>query len=372
MTHVPSESLVPGAAQSHSTTSNKVDVAILIVSYNGRDYLDDCLRSIFASDDGPITKRVILVDNASQDGAVPFVRDCFPEVVLIEAESNLGFAAANNLAWRFVNEQCPGVEFVYLLNQDTIVENGWLRPIVDYMRSSTDVGCVQSKLMLHPATSTINTAGNRSHYLGFGFLQGFGEPDAAFSTPRSINYASGAAAMVRADLLKTLGLFEPEMFMYLEDADLSWKIRQFGYDVRLVPDSRVYHKYRFHNDYRFYYHLERNRWWLLLVYYRLATLILLLPALLFMEFGQCLFALWHHKFFDKLRANAYFMRPRNIAHIARLRRQSQQRRKLPDREFLSSFTGTIETTQLSGFLIRRVVNPIFGAYWAIVRRLISW
>lgn len=370
----PSLSATPAnrSAETDSVATSTADIAILIVSYNGRRYLDDCLRSVFASDDGPLRKFVVLVDNASQDDSAAFVREHFAAVEVIESPTNLGFAQANNVAWQFAVQRCPNLEFVFLLNQDTIVESGWLRPLVEHLRNNADVGCVQSKLLLHPEVATINTAGNRSHYLGFGFPEGLRQEDNSYTAVRSIAYASGAAALVRANLLQTLGLFEPEMFMYLEDADLGWKIRQYGYDVRFVPESRVYHKYRFNKEYRYYFHLERNRWWLLLVYYRLATLVLLFPALLLMEFGQCVFALSQGRIVDKLRACAYFLRPRSIKRIFALRRQAQLRRKISDKEFLARFDGSINTPQLSGFLVRRIANPIFAGYWAVVRQLIFW
>lgn len=349
------------------------EVVIVVVSYNGRDYMRDCLGSVLASDDGPLRKHIILIDNASQDGSLEYVREHFPQVTAVDSGANLGFAAANNLAWELARERCPAVEFLYLLNQDTRVESGWLRPLVDYLRSHEGVGSLQSKLLLHPRIATVNTAGNRSHFLGFGFPDGYGKADGEeFDTPRSINYASGAGVIVRAELVRQVGLFEPEMFMYLEDADLSWKIRQLGHDVRLLPESRVYHKYKFNSDYRFYYHLERNRWWLLMVYYRFATLGALAPALTLMELGQCFFAAKHGRLSHKLRAYGFFLRPKNVRRIWRLRRAAQRRRTIPDREFLRDFTDTIDSPELKGFLVRGVANPVFKAYWKIAKRLIVW
>lgn len=361
---------------SRTKTANDLataEVVVIVVCYNGREFLPDCLSSIYASDDGGLRVHVVVVDNASQDGSEAFVRERFPQVTLLPAGANLGFAAANNLAWHLVREQAEACEFVYLLNQDTIVESGWLRPLVDYFRAHADVGSLQSKLLLHPATHLINTVGNNSHFLGFGFPAGYGaEDDGRFATPRTINYASGAGVIVRTALLRELGLFEDAMFMYLEDADLSWKIRQAGYDVRMLPASRVYHKYRFNRGYRFYYELERNRWWLLLVYYRVPTLLLLAPALLLMEFGQLAFAARRGRFLDKLRAYGFFCSPANLGLIARLRRAAGRRRKISDREFTRDFAAVIRSPELNLALVRYVANPLFGTYWAIARRLMFW
>jgi GT2 family glycosyltransferase len=254
-----------------------------------------------------------------------------------------------------------------------VVESGWLSELVKYCEAHPEVGSAQSKLLLHPRTTTINTMGNNSHFLGFGFPTGYQEEDGQqFAAPHAINYASGAGVIVRAELLEQVGLFEDEMFMYLEDADLSWKVKQLGYEVHVVPASRVYHKYKFNKGYRFYYELERNRWWLLLVYYKAATLCVLAPALAMMEMGQWLSAAKQGRMLDKLRSYAFFWRPANIRRIWQLRRAAQRRRKIPDRQFLREFKGKIVTPELKGVLVNYVANPIFAAYWAVAKRLIWW
>lgn len=361
------------AAPPRSGNVAAAEVAILIVSFNGRELLSDCLASVLASDDGELKKHVIVVDNASTDGSAALVRERFPQVELIEAGGNLGFAEGNNVGWEYVRRKLPRVRYVYLLNQDTLVESGFLKSLVAYLETHLKVGSVQSKLRLHPQTDRVNTVGNRSHYLGFGFPTGYGQPDGSeYETPGPINYASGAGVMVRAELLERLGLFEPEMFMYLEDADLSWKLRQAGYEVHVVPQSVVLHKYRFNPGFAFYYHLERNRWWLLLVYYRLPTLLLLSPALLLMEAGQLLFAWRQKRLVDKLRAQAFFLSPRGLRLILRLRRRAQRRRVISDRQFLRDFASRIEFPEIQSRLLTHVANPIFAAYWWVVRRLLWW
>jgi GT2 family glycosyltransferase len=262
---------------------------------------------------------------------------------------------------------------VCLLNQDTVVADGWLRPLVDFLGQHPAVGCVQPKLCLYPETNRINTTGNRSHFLGFGFMTHYGELDQGqFEQPVAIPQASGAALLVRAELLRRVGLFESLLFMYLEDFELGWKLRQVGAETWFVPQSRVYHKYRFKSSQRYYYYLERNRWWLLLVYYRAATLLVLLPALLLMEAGQLVFATCHGRLWDKVRSCAFFLAPRNLRLLWTRRRQVQARRLISDRQFLWPSVGTIDVPELDNFLVRWVANPLLGTYWSIVKRLIFW
>jgi GT2 family glycosyltransferase len=346
---------------------------VLIVCYNGRGFLPDCLGSVLASDDGGIKTRVVVVDNASGDGSAEYVAENFPRVDLVRSQVNRGFAGGNNLGWEYIRRKYPRATYLVLLNQDTIVERGWLRPMVDFLEAHPAAGLAQPKLMMHPRTELFNSSGNRSHFLGFGFVGECGQPDRGqYTRPRPIASASGAAMMVRTDLLRRVGLFEELMFLYLEDAELNWKLRQIGCEPFLVPGGVVYHKYNFQKDFRYYFYLERNRWWLLLVYYKLATLLLLAPALAVMEVGQLLFALSRGLLGVKLRSWLFFLAPANLALLRRRRRQAQARRTVSDRQFTRPFCGSIDFPELSGPLLKYVANPFFSAYWALARRLIFW
>jgi GT2 family glycosyltransferase len=349
------------------------EVAILIVCHEGRALLEECLGSVLASRDPGIERHVIVVDNASADDSAAFVAQRFPDVDLVRSAANLGFAGGNNLGWEHIRQHYRGVQYVVLLNQDTVVQSGWLVPLLKYAQEHPEVACVQSKLLLHPDTSTINSAGNQSHFLGFGLTRGYGHHDnGQYNRPATIDFASGAAMMVRADLLRQVGLFDELMFLYLEDAELSWRLRQMGYSSAYVPESVVYHKYHFDKKYRFYFYLERNRWWLLGVYYKTATLLLLLPALLLMELGQLHFAHKHGVVREKLRGYGFFLKPLNLSRLRAQRRQAQTRRTISDRQFMTQFTGSIHYPELDSALLRYVGNPLLSAYWSVARRLIFW
>ena len=356
-----------------SDESGNPEVVVLILCHNGRKYLDDCLSSVLGSDDGRIVRRVVVVDNASTDGSGDTVAENFPDVELVRSETNRGFAGGNNFGWEHIKQAHPGCDFLVLLNQDTIVESGWLRALAEFMTAHESAGAAQPMLMMHPETDVINTAGNVSHYLGFGYCGGYRSRDRArYDAPAVVNYASGAAVMLRAELLRAHGLFEEAMFMYLEDADVSWRLRQLGYDSYLVPAATVYHKYSFANRYGYYYHLEKNRTWLLGVYYRWPTLLLLAPAWVLMELGQWAFALLSGLIGQKLRASAYCLRPVNLGTLWRARRAAQKRRIIGDRAFLRDFSGRIDFAEMDSPVLKYVANPLFAAYWWIARRLIFW
>ncbi len=355
--------------------SDPCRIAILIVSYNSREDISPCLESVLANCEDSIIQRIVVIDNASHDGSADYIEEHFPQVELVRSRENLGFAGGNNLGWSHIQETGEPVDHLVLLNPDTIVEANWLRPMAQCLHDHSNVGIVQAKLRLHPRIHAINSAGNRCHYLGFGFVTGLGEEDTGqYDEVRPIHFASGAACMVRTDLLQRFGLFEPEMFLYLEDADLSWKLRQAGFEAWVVPQSIVYHKYRFDKNFRFYYYFERNRLLLLLTYYKAATLLAILPMLLFMELGQLLFAAlqgWD-VLRQKLKSYVYFCRPAGWKLIRRRRKQADMRRRITDREFLRDFEGAIDFPELQHPLLRYVANPILSTYWRCLKVIMIW
>ena len=373
-----STTLLPAAEQTEDSTAPLIEktaqVVVLICGFNSRAYLDDCLNSVLAADASRLDLHVVLVDDASTDGSADHVADRFSGVRCIRREPpNKGFAGANNLGWAYIREHFPDVEFLVLLNVDTIADARWLQAMVKHLRQNPTVGCVQAKLRLHPHSESLNTAGNRCHFLGFGFMVGYGETDdGQYDDVRSIDFASGAALMVRADLIERVELFDDELFMYLEDTELCWKLRQIGYDTHLVPESVVYHKYIANAPLKHYYHLERNRWILIFTYYRALTILLLAPALCFMEIGQLAYAAMKGVFRQKLESWAYFFRPRNIARIWRRRRAAQRRRTIGDRESMGRFAGVIQFEAIDHPLLTYIGNPILNLYWRVVRKLIIW
>ncbi len=376
--------------------ANNTKVVVLISCFNGRSDLPKCLESLRDSVDPDLQTHILVVDNASTDGSGDYIRANFPNVECIRLDPNAGFTGGNNFGYEHIVASQSDAQYVALLNVDTEVESGWLRALVDTMQNHDDAGAVQAKLLLHPDVledvrddekldhagngagkgaghRIINTVGNRSHFLGFGFMIGYGEDDRGqYDQPRVIDFASGAAVLLRMDLLQQVGLFDQEMYMYLDDADLCWKLRQIGYQSYIAPKSVVYHKYRPNAPTKYYYYLERNRWILLLTYYRIPTLLLLLPALNLMDWGQIIFSLGQGTLGQKLRSMFYFWRPTKLAGVWRRRRIAQKRRTRRDRFFLSQFSGAIRSPVVEHPLLRWVGNPILSAYWAVVRKIIFW
>ncbi len=349
------------------------EVAVIIVGYRALPYIDECLQSLRGTNTSNINLHVVLVDNKSPEKLAEHVKTNYPWVALVQAESNGGFTGGNNLGWSYVQEQYPNTEYIFLLNQDTLVDPDFLSAGIDALKTHPEAAAAQSRLMLHPQTHQINSAGNCSQYLGFGFVRGYGSGHVdKFDRIEPIAYPSGAAVLIRTDDIRRLGLFEEAMFLYLEDADLGWKLRQVGRDVLYVPDSVVFHKFTFDSTLKAYYYLERNRWWLLAVYYKWPTMLLLLPAISIMEAAQFGFACMKGIPAQKLRAMAWFLKPANRRLICALRKQAQDRRTVSDADFLKMHTGSIDAPMLRSFVLDYLMNPLLSLYWRAVRPLIRW
>jgi len=344
-------------------------VLVLILTYNGSRYLSDCLSSLARAAGTKGTFEIVVVDNASTDDTVALIRRDWPGVRVIENRENLGFAAGNNVGLRYAIEQ--RFDYVYLLNQDTVVTPDFLDEAVKVARTDPKAAAVQSKLLLYDDKSKINTIGNEIHFLGFAYAGGYRTPDRELEV-REITYASGASVLVRVSALEDIGLFDEELFLYQEDVDLGWRLRLGGYRIVLAPKSVVYHKYEFTRSVSKFYYLERNRWLVLMQNYKWATCLLIAVPLLVMQIGMLLYSLGAGWWREELKACGYFFRRENWRKLLAKRKQVQEHRRVPDREVVRFFTGRVEFEGLQNPVLKYVANPVFNAWWQIVRRLIWW
>lgn len=355
-----------------TASSPKPSVGVVIPSYNGRADLERCLASLGLSTYPRLS--VLVVDNGSADGSATMVREQYPLVTVDALAANRGFAGAcNRGAGAFL---ARGFDYVALLNQDVVVEPGWVEPLVQYLEAHTDTASAQPLILLLNDRTVVNSLGNHIHYLGFGYAGGNGlaladsRAQRFLNAPTDITYASGAAVVLRAAHVRELGLFQDEFFMYHEDLDFGWRVRLAGYRNVLVPASQIYHRYDFHRSGPLKYEYgERNRLLVLLENYHALTLVLLFPAWLIMEVGVVATSLLRGWFGKKARGYAYV-----IVHwpeIRRVRRARQCQRRCSEREVVKTFAGDIRY-QDNAPLLLSLVNPFLRAYWAVVRRCIVW
>lgn len=345
-------------------------IIIIIVTHNGRHYLSDCLASLKHQNYPKELVEIIIVDNHSTDSTVGYIKEVYPQIKVIANQKNLGFAEANNQGYFLA--QKSGAHYLALLNQDTIVEKNWLSRLVKLAESDENIAAVQPKILLYPEKDKINSFGNSIHFLGLAYCNHYREQDRRGVTePFKIPYASGAAVLIRMSALEKTGFFDERLFVYHEDVDLGWRLRLAGYKILFDPLAVVYHKYTYSKaKYKFYY-MERNRWVVLLQNYRLATILLILPALILMELGIILFSLKNGWFKEKIKGYAWLIAhwPSILSHRINVRFNL---RKIKDRQILELFTGSIKFQEVDNQILKYLVNPLMEVYFWLVKLVVFW
>jgi GT2 family glycosyltransferase len=341
----------------------------IIVSPNYKDhaqrYLRDCLESL-RRQDWAGDKKIFITDNQSTAESFAFLKEMAPGAEIIRNENNDGFAKGNNDAMRLALKE--GYDYFILFNMDTIVEADCISHLVKTAESDGAIGAVQARLMLWPDKDKINSLGNVTHFLGFGYCEGYGEEFSSvhFQSVRNICYPSGAVVLYKKEVLERIGLFDEEFWMYNEDQDLGWRIWLAGWRCVLASQAVVYHKYEFARNAQKFYWVDRNRILVMIKNYDIATLLLISPAFVFMELGLLLFAFQKGWLRDKLKVYKYFLSYRSWQYFLEARRQSQALRKVKDRDIIKMFSGRIWYEEIGDWKLG-LVNHILSSYWNIIK-----
>ena len=371
-----------------------IKIAIIIVTYNASEYLGELFSSLEEIEYPREDFEIIVVDNASTDDTVKRLRNYELQITNLQIlinQKNTGFAQGNNIGLRYALEK--NFDYAYLLNQDTIVDPIFLQEAVAVGESDEKIGAVQSLLMLWPDKDLINSWGNEIHYLGFAYAGGYKEKISNFqpasparfvgalarraggvpiSNYREIAYASGAACLVRLTAIKEIGLFNEDFFMYHEDVDLGWRLWLAGFRVVLAPKSMVYHKYEFGRSIKKYYFMERNRYIVLVQNYSFFTLLVLLPALCLLDIAMLVYSVFGGFWREEIKAFAYFCSIKNWRKIIATRKIVQSTRKVSDKDIIKHFTGVIAFQDVQSPLVKYIINPIFQAYFFLVKMFVRW
>lgn len=226
-----------------------MDLSILIVNYNTRDLTMDALHSVFRSE----TKyqyEVILIDNASADGSIEAIRTRFPQVTVIENRENVGFARANNQGMRRASGK-----YILLLNSDTVIQPDTIETMIAFMEQHPDVGAAGCKVLL--PDGSLDKACRRgfptpsaSFYYAFGLAKlfphvpkfnqyqlGYLDPDEEYE----VDCLVGAFMLVRREVIEKVGFLDEQFFMYGEDIDWCYRIKQAGWKVYYYPRTSIIH-----------------------------------------------------------------------------------------------------------------------------------
>ena len=225
-------------------------LSVVIVNYNVRYYLEQCLLSVEKALTG-VCGEVFVVDNHSTDGSIPYLKSKFPWVRYIENQENLGFSRANNQALR----EARG-EYVLLLNPDTFIGERTLRECIDFMDKNPQAGmCGVGMLKVDGSFAPESRRGIPTPFVAFCKMTGlctlfpksrlFGRYYMQYLNKYSINpieIVSGAFMFIRKDALDKVGLLDETFFMYGEDIDLSYRVLQAGYKNYYLPTQILHYK----------------------------------------------------------------------------------------------------------------------------------
>lgn len=268
-------------------------VSVIVINYNGKEFLKDCLESIYGQTYHNF--ELIVVDNGSTDGSVQFIKEKFPDTILIENKENLGFAVANN----------QGIEisrgkYVALLNNDTVVDRDWLKNLVTAAESSSEnTGMWAGKILSLENPNIIDSVGGLI-ISNDGIAKGRGRLErdiGQYDREEEVFIPSACAALYRKRMFDEVGLFDEDFFAYCEDTDLGLRARLAGWKTISAPKAVVYHHYSGttgkYTSIKAYL-VERNHIWLAIKNFPLSKL-LFLPLYTFWRYLMQVYGIFRKK-----------------------------------------------------------------------------
>ena len=209
-------------------------LSIIIPNFNGKQFIKLCLDSIRKQDCS--FYELIIVDNGSSDGSVEYINEYYPDLTLIENKENLGFAAAVNQGIKSSSS-----EYVFLLNNDVELESDCVSNLLKCIEKDENIFAVSSKMVQYNDRNKMDDAGDEYTILGWTCKVGDGKSPDLYTSERETFSACAGAAIYRKDILDKLKYFDENFFAYMEDVDISYRARIWGYKCVYCPEAVVYH-----------------------------------------------------------------------------------------------------------------------------------
>ncbi len=219
-----------------------IKVAVVILNWNGRSYLEQFLPSVLRN--SPDYAQIIVADNASTDDSVSFLKEKYPQIEIIINKENGGYAKGYNDALKLIK-----AEYYILLNSDIEVSKNWIEPIIDFMDKKPNVAACQPKILDFHRKTHFEYAG-----AGGGFIDKYAYPfcrgrifqeleqdNGQYNNVKEVFWASGACMFVRADIFHKLKGLDNDFFAHMEEIDFCWRAKNNDYQIYYHPESVVYH-----------------------------------------------------------------------------------------------------------------------------------
>jgi len=331
-------------------------ISAIIVNWNDKQFTAECIDSLLKQTYPEL--EIIVSDNGSTDGSLPFLRERYPTVRLLDNGENLGFGRAVNRGLAVAT----GDLFIFL-NNDLVVGESSLGELVRLLESDSSIGAAIPKILFCEKRDTLNSFGVQVHFTGMAYpylLEQKDRPD--LETQET---ACGGIFMFSRELYETIGGFDDDFFLYHEDHDLSWRIRLQGKKLMVCPQAEFFHHYKFNKGTFKFYSSEKNRLHLLAKHLEPGTMLLIAPALLLVEMAQ-----WGHAALNGwfvLKMKSYWDLFPLLPRILKKRRAIRRQRKVPDREIVRLFEGKLELSGMNHPLLKNILSPLLERYWSWIR-----
>lgn len=232
-------------------------ISTVILNWNGKEYLHPCLQSVKGQTYPNI--EIILVDNASTDGSIEYIKALLSDLRLIINYRNIGYGGGNNRGI----EEAKG-RYIFVLNSDTEIEKRCVELLWECIETDQRIGVTTPKILLYDRRDIIDAAGLTIYPDGLSIGRGRLEPQEKYNQREEVFFGSGCASLFRKEMLEEIGLFDEDFFAYAEDTDLGWRARLARWKSYYVPEAVVYH----HHSKKFgtysplkAFLVERNRIW---------------------------------------------------------------------------------------------------------------
>jgi len=217
-------------------------VSVILLTWNQRDLTLDCLASLRQLDYPAEKLNVIVVDNGSRDDTVAAIRECFPEVTVLENGDNLGFAEGNNVGIRHALRGTA--DCIMLLNNDTEVDPHMLLHLTEALYRHDDIGVVGPKMLYFDPPDVIWCAGNSINWWtgATARLQAEQKDSAQVESEREVDFITACAVLLRREVIEQIGLLDARFFIYYEETDWLVRASRAGWRILYVPQARMWHK----------------------------------------------------------------------------------------------------------------------------------
>ena len=305
-------------------------VSIVILNYNGKEFLENCINSIKSETEKKY--EIIVVDNASPDNSGRENSIKFPDCKFILNNENVGVPEGLNIGIR----NSKG-EFIILMNNDVTVTKNWLDGFFKAY-SKFGIALYQPKFLKMKNPEILDGTGDMINLFGFGFARAKGQiVIMAYQEIEEVSYASGTCMFLPRKIIDEIGYFDEKLFAYHEELDFGWRARLCGYKSFYVPESVIHHfgSAGWGWTGQKFYFLERNRWHVILKNYSLKTISKLLPSLIILEI--LMIGFFAKKGILMMKLSSYGSIIRSWEKIRKDRKKIQKMRKISDDEIMKNF-----------------------------------